>query len=377
MAVRMATMKNNRNIQIGLKASMKLVAILLLAVGVKILAFSSAIPVAIAGFSPEIPADGPKIALVETDVSYGDLLQGEVVERDILVRNDGDAELKIWRANPSCSCTRIINSPDTVAPGETARVRIEVDSKKIKPGSTRKGVTFESNDLNQPQLRFIFTMNVINLFTTVPRPIQLSGLMSKPKSMRIKLVAATDLGFEVAGARSRNGNFEITDFINVEEHRLYEIEVTAGTSPTPQKIKDPLDLLIRVKDGREVVVGRYVEIEHLDRIQINPPRVVQFGNKDTDPLLGDGVPVVSKMIQIQNVDPDFTLEVKDAKLEGFPEGLFEVEVTEVVPGRIFRVELLLGEYREEVLLRGSLTIETNDPREAKRVLLVAAKFGRL
>ncbi len=356
---------------------MKLVTVLLLAVGVKILAFSPAIPVAIAGFSPAIPVDGPKIALVETEVSYGDLLQGEVVERDILVRNDGDAELKIWRANPSCSCTRIINSPDTVAPGEIARFRIEVDSKKIKPGSTRKGVTFESNDLNQPQLRFIFTMNVINLFTTVPRPIQLSGLMSKPKSMRIKLFAATDLGFEVVGARSRNGHFEITDFHNVEEHRLYEIEVTAGASSTPQIIKDPLDLLIRVKDGREVVVGRYVEIEHLDRIQVNPPRVVQFGNKDTDPLLGDGVPVVSKVIQIQNVDPDFTLEVKDVKLEGFPEGLFEVESKEVVPGRIFRIELLLGEYREEVLLRGSLTIETNDPREAKRVLLVAAKFGRL
>ena len=84
------------------------------------------------------------------------------------------------------------------------------------------------------------------------------------------MIAATDLGFEVAGARSRNGNFEITDFVNIEEDRLYEIEVTAGPSPTPQSIKDPLDLLIRVKDGREVVVGRYVEIEHLDRFRSAP-----------------------------------------------------------------------------------------------------------
>ena len=86
---------------------------------------------------------------------------------------------------------------------------------------------------------------------------------------------------------------------------------------------------------------------------------------------------MTKKIQVQNVDPEFTLEVKEVILEGFPEGLFEVEVQEVVPGRIFRIFLSLEEYRQEVLLRGTLTIVTNDPREPKRVLLVAAKFGRL
>ncbi|MGE4618761.1 MAG: DUF1573 domain-containing protein [Planctomycetota bacterium] len=328
---------------------------------------------------PESPVtvEGPVIALVATDVSYGDLLQGETIERDILIRNDGDVVLNLWRANPSCGCTIVIDKPAVVPPGETVAVRIAVDSKKIKAGSTRKGVTFESDDPQQPQLRFIFTMNVINLFHTDPKPIKLFGLMSDSKSLRIKLLAATDLGFEVLGARSRNGEFEITDFVEVEKDRAYEVEVTAAASAEPRNIKDPLDLLIQVKDGRQVVVGRYVEIEHLDPIQLNPPRVLQFGNKDTDPLLGDGVPVVTKKIQIQNVDPEFTLKVERVQLEGFPEGLFEVAVEEVVAGRIFRISVSLEEYRKEVLLRGKLIIVTNDPRQPNRILTMAAKFGRL
>ena len=327
--------------------------------------------------APSERLETPVIALVESEADYGELLQGEVIEREIQIRNDGDADLNIWRVSPSCGCTNIIEKPSLIRPGETAILRMEIDSKKIKPGSTRKGVTFESDDPVQPRLRFIFTMNIINLFRTEPKPIRLIGLMSDSKSQRVRLIAVTDLGFDVLGARSRNGHFEITDFINIEEDRMYEVEVTAGPSLSPHSIKDPLDLMIQVKDGRQVVVGRYVEIEHLDPIQVSPPRVLQFGNKDTDPLLGDGVPVVTKQVHIQNIDPDFTLEVKEVLLEGFPEGLLETELQEVVPGRIFRVSISLDEYRKEVLLRGKLIIVTNDPREPKRELQLAVKFGRL
>lgn len=323
------------------------------------------------------PRGTPKIVLVENESDYGDLLQGELIERDILIRNDGDEVLNLWRANPSCSCTKILNMPAKVAPGETVSVRVQIDSKKIKPGDTRKGVTFESDDPQQPRLQFIFTTRVIGLFRTVPDPIQLIGLMGETKTIKVQLFAISDLGFEVAGARSRNGEFEITDFNEVEKDRLYELEVSTGPSDSPRSVKDPLDLLIRVKDGREVVVGRYVEIEHLDPVQITPPRVFQFGNKDTDRLLGDGDLVVTRYIQVQCLDKAKSLEVKSVRLEGFPDGLFEIEVQELVPGKTFRIGVTLGEYRKERLLRGKLIIVTDDARLPERSLQMAVKFGRL
>ena len=126
-----------------------------------------------------------------------------------------------------------------------------------------------------------------------------------------------------------------------------------------------------------MVVGRYVEIMHMESIQVQPERVLQFGNRDTDRLLGDDSKgTVTKMIQLLNIDPDLDFKVLGATLEGFPEGVMDVLVTEVVPGKNYRVLLTLTEYRKDPILRGKLTIETNDPLKELRMVQVAARFGR-
>ena len=129
MAVRMTTMKKNWILQHwtlpnAIRSSSQLVVILLLLIGAKALAVATGAQSAVNSV-PTANFDGtPKIAFVETEVFYGELLQGEVVQRDILIRNDGDADLKIWRANPSCGCTVIVDVPEMIPPGEIATVRI-------------------------------------------------------------------------------------------------------------------------------------------------------------------------------------------------------------------------------------------------------------
>jgi len=319
----------------------------------------------------------PVITIVGSEVDYGELLQGEVVEREFEVRNDGTAPLNIWRAIASCSCTKILDFPRTLAPGASGKVKFEIDSKKIKPGDTRKGITLENDDLEQSKIRFIFKAKITSLFRTDPNPILVTGLYRNEKKAQVRLLAATDLGFNILGARSRNGEFEITDFEEVTKDGEYRIEVTVPPSDKPRIVKDPLDLMIEVKDGRSVVVGRYVEVHHLESIQVRPERVLQFGNKDTDRLLEEGSPgTVTKMVQLINIDPDLDLKIQKATLEGMPEGVILTTVTEVVPGKNYRVLLTLTEYRSEPILRGKLVIETNDPANKSRVIQVAARFGR-
>ncbi len=319
----------------------------------------------------------PVITIVGSEADYGELLQGEVIEREFQVRNDGTAPLNIWRAIASCSCTKINTFPRTLAPGAVGTVKFEIDSKKIKPGDTRKGITLENDDLERSKIRFIFKAKVTNLFRTDPEKILVTGLYRNEKKAQIRLLAATDLGFNILGARSRNGEFEITDFEEVTKDGEYRIEVTVPPSKTARVVKDPLDLMIEVRDGRSVVVGRYVEIRHMESIQVSPERVLQFGNRDTDRLLEENSPgTVTKMVQLLNIDPDLDLEVIGASLEGMPEGVIIVTVTEVVPGKNYRVLLTLKEYRAEPILRGKLTIETNDPLNKARIIQVAARFGR-
>ena len=325
---------------------------------------------------PEVNST-PVISIPMTEPDYGELLQGEVIEREFQVKNEGNATLKIWRAIASCSCTTISEFPRSLEPGESGIVKFEVDSKKIKPGDTRKGITLENNDAERSKIRFVFKAKITSLFESNPNPIRVTGLYSNEKKARIRLIAKTDLGFNILGARSRNGEFEITDFEEVTKDGEYSIEVTVPPSKTPRTVKDPLDLMIEVKDGRSVVVGRYVEIMHLESIQVQPERVLQFGNKDTDRLLGENSQgTVTKMVQLLNIDPDLDFKVLGANLEGFPEGVMDVLVTEVVPGKNYRVLLTLMEYHKDPILRGKLTIETNDPLRELRVVQVAARFGR-
>ena len=319
----------------------------------------------------------PVISIPLDEPDYGELLQGEVIVREFEVSNEGTATLKIWRANPSCSCTKILDFPRSLEPGEKGVVKFEIDSKKVKPGDTRKGITLENNDVERSKIRFIFAAKITSLFESDPNPIKITGLYRNEKKARVRLLAKTDYGFNILGARSRNGEFEITDFEEVTKDGEYSIEITVPPSEEPRVIKDPLDLMIEVKDGRSVVVGRYVEIHHMESVQVSPASVLQFGNRDTDRLLGENSKgVVTKMVQLLNIDADLGFQVLGATLEGLPEGTLDVMVTEVVPGKNYRVLLTLTEYRKEPILRGKLTIETNDPLRELRVIQVAARFGR-
>ena len=321
------------------------------------------------------PAPVISIPLEEPD--YGELLQGEVIVREFEVKNEGTSTLKIWRANPSCSCTKILDFPRSLEPGEKGVVKFEVDSKKVKPGDTRKGITLENNDVERSKIRFVFSAKITSLFETDPNPIKVTGLYRNEKKARIRLLAKTDYGFNILGARSRNGEFEITDFEEVTKDGEYSVEVTIPPSDTPRVVKDPLDLMIEVKDGRSVVVGRYVEIHHMESVQVSPASVLQFGNRDTDRLLGENSKgSVTKMVQLLNIDSDLDFKVIRASLEGIPKGAMDVIVTEVVPGKNYRVLVTLTEYRKEPIIRGKLTIETNDPLRELRVIQIAARFGR-
>ena len=323
-------------------------------------------------------SDGtPKLRFETMEDDFGDLLQGELIEKVLRIYNDGDEVLQVWRATPNCSCTKIVSLPNQVPPGGSAEIRFTVDSKKIKAGETRKGITVETDDPKNPRLRYIFNVGVISLFHTEPAIIRLGGLMNLPKETRVRLIADTVLGFEILGVRSRNGLFTVDSIEEIEKDRIYEAQISVQSSDKPVKTRDPLDLMIRVKDGREVIVGRWVEIEHLDPIQINPARVLQFGNKDTDHLLVKESRGVSKVVTIVSIDESQKLTVKSVTLEGFPEGVFEVETTEQVPGRRFAIRVTLNVYREELVLRGQLVIETDAPNEPRRVIQVMAKFGRL
>jgi hypothetical protein len=321
------------------------------------------------------PAAVPKLRFGENEVDYGLLRQGEVIERELVIHNDGDAPLLVRQATPSCGCTTIHEFPREIAPGGSGTVKFQVDSRKIHPGDTRKRIKFDTSDPAQMQAAFFFTAEVLALYRSEPAAIALSGLFDRPKSTRIRLIGTTEHGFELLGARSRGGLFEITDFVEVGIG-TYELELTAAAAAKPESVRDPLDMQIRLLDGTTIEVGQWVDIAHLDPVEVLPEGALQFENKETDTLLAAGAAPVTKRVLLRTRDPERPFHVLAARLDGFPEGVFETAVETVAEGSQYAVRVTLPAYREEAFLLGKLIIETDSAVEPVRTLHLRAKFGR-
>jgi len=86
----------------------------------------------------------PKIEMNETNYDFGDILQGESVSHEFILKNNGDADLLISAAKGSCGCTVPQWPKDPIVKGESAVIKITFNSAG-KSGKQNKTVTLVSN----------------------------------------------------------------------------------------------------------------------------------------------------------------------------------------------------------------------------------------
>lgn len=109
----------------------------------------------------------PQIELEITNLDLGEAVNGEIVSRDVLVRNVGQNPLEIETVSTSCGCTSATLDPMVVAPGASANLHIEMDTGAHGPeltGPLVRQVFIASNDPNQPEAEVELSVNIL------PRP---------------------------------------------------------------------------------------------------------------------------------------------------------------------------------------------------------------
>lgn len=86
----------------------------------------------------------PKIELDKTSHDFGTINEGEVVETEFIVKNNGESDLIIADAKGSCGCTVPVWPKEPIAPGASAPIKVSFDSNG-KPGKQSKTVTLTTN----------------------------------------------------------------------------------------------------------------------------------------------------------------------------------------------------------------------------------------
>ena len=88
---------------------------------------------------------GPRLAVEGRNYNFGTILQGEKVEHVFSLKNSGDAPLEIKQVRPSCGCTVVNLSTQTIPPGGKGEIKTTFNSTGFQ-GKVKKEIAVESND---------------------------------------------------------------------------------------------------------------------------------------------------------------------------------------------------------------------------------------
>lgn len=114
--------------------------------------------------SPEISAEGPRIAFDRTFHNFGAILQyGGVVTTTFAVRNNGASALEIGDITTSCSCTSASVSSASIEPGGEAvlTVRFDPNFHEEPLDIFKRTVFIPTNDSTKPEAEVVIQVDVI------------------------------------------------------------------------------------------------------------------------------------------------------------------------------------------------------------------------
>jgi hypothetical protein len=107
----------------------------------------------------------PQINVETTHFDFGDVVNGEILIRDIVVSNEGNEQIIAQSVSTTCGCTTATLEPMTIPAGGSANLQITFDSGAHGPeltGQITRQIFITSNDPDQPEAMVEFTANIVD-----------------------------------------------------------------------------------------------------------------------------------------------------------------------------------------------------------------------
>jgi len=189
---------------------------------------------------PEVtinPASKARIEYIEPTWEFGSIVKGYKYYHNFAFRNVGTDTLSITRVRTICSCTAAPISADHVAPGDTAWIKVSLDSKKLT-GRVKKYVNVDSSDPINPYYRIIFSADVDDstavLFSD-PEAIQMGLIIpGEPSVKTVKIYSRDDFKGKLKVVDMPAGKSLVATFKNntVSKDKPAELDIAMGSDLT-------------------------------------------------------------------------------------------------------------------------------------------------
>jgi hypothetical protein len=104
--------------------------------------------------------NGPRIRVEPGSFDFGRVRPRRTLRKEFRLLNFGDAPLVIERISRSCGCTKATTDIDTLQPGESTPLKVEMET-RTSSGPIENSVLVRSNDPETPALRIVVRATVV------------------------------------------------------------------------------------------------------------------------------------------------------------------------------------------------------------------------
>ncbi len=167
-----------------------------------------------------------RIFFESPDFDFGKIYKGNKVEHVFKFENQGNDTLEIKKVKPSCGCTAVVLSNNSILPGNVGEIKATFNSKSYR-GRVKKAITVLSNDPDTPNHKLTIFGEIIEEISINPQNINFGSFRADSQNEKIVKISV----------KSQSGpNFKITKitsskpFVKVslkeEENAEYTIVAT-------------------------------------------------------------------------------------------------------------------------------------------------------
>ncbi len=311
---------------------------------------------------------GPSpLALIEAPVfEAGKVIRGDDIKHTFVVRNQGDAVLKIEEVSPACGCT-VADYDEEIAPGGQGFIHTVVRTTSFK-GPIAKQVTVFTNDMSNPRLLLTLKADIessVEVQRGYARHQIIRGQQGKTLTQTVWSATLAEL--EVEGVDSpqpwiktgfRPAN-EVERMAHSAEGNLWIVETSIAANAPSGPINEKI--IIRTNHPRSPEVALPVSGMIRDAVVVSP-KVVDFGS--FEPL----DPRRHSFLIINYGNEPITVDNVSASLDGLL-----TEVRTVEKGKRFQVNLTLDPQDLKGPFTGSITVSTSHPELSTLTAAVKGK----
>jgi len=301
-------------------------------------------------------AEGPNMVVPEKVKDVGTVAQGEMVEVDFSLLNEGTDVLQVKAVRPTCGCT-VADYDKEIAAGGEGVVKAKLDTKDFS-GPISKSILIMTNDPREPTVSVVIKADVRPYVEVLPRPlIRFNAVQSEAMTEKVVVVATeADQNFKVTGVTSS------VPFLKASSKQLSSSDLVPGKPDTQYEVRlsladdapvGPVSANLTVKTdhpkAKEVTVKVYGVVRSL--IHVTPSQV-QFGTVDAKAKPG------RNLIVVNNRTGNATMEVTGASVD---DGAFDASITTIEEGRRYQVTVNVKEGAPSGPHNATLTFKTSDP----------------